>query len=145
MTRWTLGFLVGVIGITNISHLPSVKIAYLLITISIILIILIFFRIFSSSWILFFVACCLGFSFTLMNAHQRLSHQLLKILEGETLVAKGRIVTIPELHANSVRFDFLINALETSFPIQYPLRVRTMRQESIAKAMRVEEPTIGVR
>lgn len=38
MARWTLGFLIGVVGIVHLSHLPSLKVAYLLIFFSIILI-----------------------------------------------------------------------------------------------------------
>jgi competence protein ComEC len=125
MARWTLGFLIGVVWITHFSHLPSVKLAYLLISLSIILIILAFLKLFfSSNWVLFFVACCLGFSWSLIIAHQRLSQQLPKILEGKTLIAKGRILTIPENHSDAVRFDFLIQKLETSIPIRYPISVR---------------------
>lgn len=125
MARWTLGFLIGVVWITHFSHLPSVKLAYLLISLSIILIILFFLKLFfSSNWILFFIACCMGFSWTLILAHQRLSHQLPKILEGKILLAKGRILTIPENHSNIVHFDFLIQNLGTTVPIQYPISVR---------------------
>lgn len=125
MARWTLGFLIGVVWITHFSHLPSVKLAYLLISLSIILISLNFFKLFfSSNWILFFIACCLGFSWSLIIAHQRLAQQLPKILEGKTLIAKGRILTIPENHSDAVRFDFLIQNIETSVPIQYPISVR---------------------
>ncbi|WP_342219778.1 DNA internalization-related competence protein ComEC/Rec2 [Rickettsiella endosymbiont of Miltochrista miniata] len=125
MARWTLGFLIGVVWITHFSHLPSVKLAYLLIALSIILIILNFFKLcFSSNWVLFFIACCLGFSWSLIIAHQRLAQQLPKILEGKTLIAKGRILTIPENHSGAVRFDFLIQNIETSVPIQHPISVR---------------------
>ena len=125
MARWTLGFLIGVVWITHFSHLPSVKLAYLLISLSIILIGLNFFKLFfSSNWILFFIACCLGFSWSLIIAHQRLSQQLPKILEGKTLIAKGRILTIPENYSGAVRFDFLIQNIETSVPIKYPISVR---------------------
>lgn len=125
MARWTLGFLIGVLGITHFSHLPSVKLAYLLIFLSIILIVLAFFKLFFSlNWILFFVACCLGFSWSLIIAHQRLAQQLPKILEGKTLIAKGRITTIPENRLDVVRFDFLIQNLETFVPIRYPIPVR---------------------
>lgn len=125
MARWTLGFLIGVIWITHFSHLPSVKLAYLLIFISITLITLAFFKLFfSQSWILFFVACCLGFSWSLITAHQRLSQQLPKILEGKILIARGRILTIPENHSGVVRFDFLIQHLATSIAIRYPIPVR---------------------
>src|SRR5438128_11787764 len=129
MARWTLGFLIGVVWITHFSHLPSVNLAYFLISLSIILIILAFFKLFFSlHWILFFVACCLGFSWSLIIAHQRLFHQLPKILEGKTLFAKGRIITIPESnHLGRVRFDFLIHSIETSVPIQYPIPVRITR------------------
>ncbi|MFZ0219792.1 MAG: DNA internalization-related competence protein ComEC/Rec2 [Candidatus Aquirickettsiella sp.] len=122
MARWTLGFLIGVVGITHFSHLPSVKLAYFLISISIILALVK--RSFSSSWILFFVACCLGFSWSLLIAHQRLAQQFPKILEGKTLIAKGRIITIPEMLSGAVRFDFLIQNIETSIPIRYPIPVR---------------------
>jgi competence protein ComEC len=125
MARWTLGFLIGVVYITHFSHLPSIKLVYLLVFLSIVLIILAFLKLFfSSNWILFFVACCLGFSWALIIAHQRLAQQLPKILEGRTLIAKGRILTIPENHSRSVRFDFLIQNLETSVPIRYPISVR---------------------
>lgn len=125
MARWTLGFLIGVVWITHFSHLPSVKLAYLLISLSVILISLTFFKpFFSSNWILLFVACCLGFSWSLIIAHQRLTQQLPKILEGKTLMAKGRILTIPENHSGAVRFDFLIQNLETSVAIRYPVPVR---------------------
>lgn len=125
MTRWTLGFLIGVVWITQFSHLPSVKLAYSLISLSIILSILVFLKpFFSSNWILFFVACCLGFSWSLIIAHQRLSQQWPKILEGKTLIAKGRILTIPENHSGVVRFDFIIQNIETSIPIRYPIPVR---------------------
>jgi competence protein ComEC len=125
MARWTLGFLIGVVWITHFSHLPSVKIAYLLIFLSIILIILARVKLFfSSNWILFFVACCLGFSWSLIIAQQQFSQRLPKILEGKTLIARGRILTIPENHSDAVRFDFLIQKLETSVPIRYPIHVR---------------------
>jgi hypothetical protein len=124
MARWTLGFLVGVIWLTHFTHLPSIKIAYLIIVISSILIILILLQLISSGWILFFVAFSLGFSWALINAHHRLNQQLPKVLEGKTLIAKGRIVSIPEFHQYAFRFDFLINSIETSVPIHYPLRVR---------------------
>ncbi|MGC1853750.1 MAG: DNA internalization-related competence protein ComEC/Rec2 [Candidatus Aquirickettsiella sp.] len=125
MARWTLGFLIGVVWITYFSHLPSVKLAYLLIFLSIILISLTFFKLFFSlNGVLFFVACCLGFSWALIIAHQRLVQQLPKILEGKTLIAKGRIITIPENHSGAVRFDFLIQNIETFVPIKYPLSVR---------------------
>ena len=42
MARWTLGFLIGVLWLTHFSHLPSVKIVYLLIPLSIIIITLAF-------------------------------------------------------------------------------------------------------
>lgn len=125
MARWTLGFLIGVVWITHFSHLPTVKLAYLLILFSIILITFAFFkRLFFANWILFFVACCLGFSWSLIIAHQQLALQLPKILEGKTLIAKGRIITIPENHLNVVRFDFLIQKLETSVSLRYPIPVR---------------------
>jgi competence protein ComEC len=125
MARWTIGFLIGVVWITHFSHLPSVKLAYLLILLSIILIIFVFFKkLFFENSILFFVACCLGFSWSLITAHQQLALQLPKILEGKTLIAKGRIITIPENHSNVVRFDFLIQNLETSLPLRYPIPVR---------------------
>jgi hypothetical protein len=44
MARWTLGFLIGVVWITHFSHLPTVKLAYLLILFSIILITFAFFK-----------------------------------------------------------------------------------------------------
>jgi competence protein ComEC len=125
MARWTLGFLIGVVWITHFSHLPTVKLAYLLILLSIILIFFSFFKgFFFVNWILFFVACCLGFSWSLITAHQQLILQLPKILEGKTLIAKGRIITIPENFSNVVRFDFLIQKLETSVSLRYPIPVR---------------------
>ncbi|KAF5272354.1 hypothetical protein FQR65_LT17439 [Abscondita terminalis] len=79
---------------------------------------------FFANWILFFAACCLGFSWSLVTAHQQLALQLPKILEGKTLIAKGRIITIPENFSNVVRFDFLIQKLETSVSLRYPIPVR---------------------
>lgn len=125
MARWTSGFLIGVVWITHFSHLPTVKLAYLLILFSIILITFAFFkRLFFANWILFFVACCLGFAWSLIIAHHQLALQLPKILEGKTLIAKGRIITIPENFSNVVRFDFLIQKLETSVSLRYPIPVR---------------------
>jgi len=40
------------------------------------------------------------------------------------LIAKGRIITVPENYSGSVRFDFLIQNIESFVPLQYPLRVR---------------------
>ncbi len=124
MARWTLGFLVGVVCLTHFTHLPSIKIAYLIIAISSILVGLILLQFISSAWIFFFVAFSLGFSWALINAHHRFNQQLPKILAGKTLIAKGRIVSIPELYQHAVRFDFLINSIKTSVSIHYPLRVR---------------------
>jgi competence protein ComEC len=124
MARWTLGFLLGVISITYFTHLPSVRIAYLIILISSILVSLILLQLISSAWILFFVALSLGFSWVLINAHHRLEQQLPKILEGKTLIAEGRIVSIPEFRQYSFRFDFLINSIGTSVSIHHPFRVR---------------------
>lgn len=125
MARWTLGFLIGVLWLTHFSHLPSVKIAYLLIPISIIIIVLAFFKLFFSlKWILFFAACCLGFSYSLIMAQQQFNQQLPVRLEGKTLIAKGRIITIPINYLGTVRFDFLIQNLVTFGPLRYPIRVR---------------------
>lgn len=57
-------------------------------------------------------------------AHQRLSQHWPKILEDKTLFAKGRILTIPENRSDAVCFDFLIQNIETSVPIRYPIPVR---------------------
>ncbi len=124
MARWTLGFLAGVMWLMHFTRLPSIRIAYLIIVISSILVSLIFLRLIPSRWVLFFVAFSLGFSWVLINAHHRLNQQLPKILEGKTLIAKGRIVSIPEFHQYAFCFDFLIDSIETSVPIHYPLRVR---------------------
>ncbi len=125
MARWTLGFLIGVLCLTHFTHLPSVSVVYLLIPLSVIVIILAYFKLFFSlNWVLFFAAFFLGFSWSLIIARQQLNYQLPEILEGKTLIAKGRIITIPENYSNSVRFDFLIDKLETFFPIRYPLHVR---------------------
>lgn len=125
MARWTLGFLMGVVWITHFSHLPSVKLAYLLILLSIILVSLSFFkRFFFLSWILFFAASCLGFSWSLLIAHHRLNQQLPTIVEDKTLLARGRIITIPENYLDTVRFDFLIQNLATSVPLRYPIHAR---------------------
>lgn len=125
MARWTIGFLIGVLWLTHFAHLPSVRIVYLLISLTIFVIILAYFKlVFSLNWILFFAAFFLGFSWSLIIAQQQLNYQLPEILEGKALIAKGRIITIPENYSNSVRFDFLIQKLETLVPIQYPLRVR---------------------
>ncbi len=125
MARWTLGFLMGVVGITQLSYLPSVKLAYMLILMCVILFIFTFFKLYTfSNWGLFFIASCLGFSWSLIIAHQHCSQQLPKILEGKTLLAKGRILTIPENDSGIVRFDFLIQHLETSVAIHYPITAR---------------------
>lgn len=124
MARWTLGFLVGVISITYFTHLPSTRIACLIIVISSILVSLVLLQLISSGWVLFFVAFSLGFSWALINAQHRLNQQLPKILEGKTLLAKGRIVSIPEFRPYAFRLDFLIDSIETSVFIHYPLRVR---------------------
>ncbi|TLY47601.1 MAG: DNA internalization-related competence protein ComEC/Rec2 [Gammaproteobacteria bacterium] len=125
MARWTLGFLIGVVSITHFSHLPSLRIAYFLVFLSIILIGLVFFKLFfSSNLILFFVACCLGFSWALIIAHQQLANPLPKQWEGKTLIARGKIISIPEKDLNTVHFDFLIQGLTPSASIHYPIRVR---------------------
>ena len=125
MARWTLGFLIGVVWITLFSHLPSLKIAYFLIFFSIILIGLGFCKLFFlPNFILFLVACCLGFSWSLLIAHQQLAMALPKQLEGKSLIAHGRIISIPERYLNTIHFDFLIQRLIPSGSIQYPIHVR---------------------
>ncbi|WP_216093554.1 hypothetical protein, partial [Rickettsiella grylli] len=60
MARFSLGFLIGVVGITQFSYLPSLKLAYILILMSVVLFLFPFFKhYFLSNWSLFFVACCL--------------------------------------------------------------------------------------
>lgn len=84
-----------------------------------------FFKLFFSlSWVLFFAACCLGFSWSLIIAQQQLNQQLPTMLEGKNLIVRGRIITIPENYSGIVRFDFLIQNIETFVPLQYPIRVR---------------------
>lgn len=125
MARWTLGFLIGVLWLTHFSHLPSVKIAYLLIFLSTIIIILAFLKLFFSlDLVLFLIACCLGFSWSLIMAQKQLNQQLPEILEGKTLIVQGHIITTPENYLGIVRFDLLIQNLVTFAPLKYPLRVR---------------------
>lgn len=125
MARWTLGFLIGVVGIVHLSHLPSLKVAYLLIFFSIILIGLFFFKLFfSSNLILFFSACCLGFAWSLINAHHQLTTTIPKQFEEKLIIARGKIISIPETYLNTVRFDFLIQSFPSNAPIQYPIPVR---------------------
>ena len=124
MTHWTLGFLIGVVWITHFSHLPSVNLAYLLIFLGIILIGLVFFKLFfSSNLILFFSACCLGVSWPLIIAHHQLTATLPKQLEGKLIFAQGKIISIPETYLNAVHFDFLIQSLLHNRSIQYPINV----------------------
>lgn len=121
MTRWTLGFLVGVIAITHFSYLPSWQIAGWCVAISIGLSL---FRCSLSFLFTFFIACFLGFSWALIFAHYRIYHALPKALEGQTLTATGIVISIPEYHSRRLRFDFLIKKFVTKIPIHYPLRVR---------------------
>jgi competence protein ComEC len=124
MTRWTLGFLVGVMIITRFSYLPPLQVAWWCIGLSIGFVF--FFRA-SFFWFPFFVACFLGFSWALIIAHDKMHHSLPKVLEGQTLIATGTVVSIPEYRANQLRFDFLIKEIVTKVPINYPLRVRLNR------------------
>ncbi len=124
MTRWTLGFLAGVMLVACCSHLPSLHMAWWCIGISIGLIA--FYRI-PFSLFSFFIAGLLGFSWALIVAHHRMQHCLPNVLEGQTLLATGVITSIPEHHANQVHFDFLIEKIETEISIHYPLRVRLNR------------------
>lgn len=125
MARWTLGFLIGVVWITHFAHLPSVKLAYLLISFSIILISLVHFKpCFCSNLILFFSACYLGFSWSLIIGNQQLATQLPKQLEGKRFIAKGKIITIPESYFNAIHFDFLIQSFASSVSLKYPIHVR---------------------
>ena len=124
MTHWTLGFLIGVVWITHFSHLPSVNLAYLLFFFGIILIGLVFFKLhFPSNLILFFSACCLGFSWTLIIAHHQLTKTLPKQLEDKLIYAQGKIISIPETYLNAIHFDFLIQSLLPNRSIQYPINV----------------------
>lgn len=124
MTRWTLGFLIGVVWIANCANLPSIKLAYLMIAIGIIFISLVLLQIISCSWILFFTAFCLGFSWALINAHHRLNQQLPKNLEGQTLLVQGRILTIPEFYQHALHFDYLVKEIKNGPLLNYPLHVR---------------------
>ncbi|MES2998242.1 MAG: DNA internalization-related competence protein ComEC/Rec2 [Pseudomonadota bacterium] len=124
MTRWMLGFLVGVMIITRFSYLPSLQIAWWCIGISIG-----FIYFYRTPFFLFpfLIACFLGFSWALIVAHHRMHHYLPKMLEGKTLIAIGTISSMPEYHENQLRFDFLIKEIATKIPVNYPLRVRLHR------------------
>ena len=122
MARWTLGFLVGVVVCARFFYLPSLQVAGWCIVIS--SIVFICSRRISSLLITFFIACFLGFSWALIVAHYRLYHSLPIALEGQTLIAKGMVASIPENHPHQLRFDFLIKELTTKILIHYPLKVR---------------------
>jgi competence protein ComEC len=122
MARWTLGFLLGVIILTGFSYLPPLQIAIGCIGISSAGLILL--RRISSFWLTFFLASLLGFAWALLVAHHKLHHYLPAVLQGQTLIATGNIVSIPEHRPRQLRFDFLIKQIATQTAINYPLRVR---------------------
>lgn len=74
--------------------------------------------------ILFFSACCLGFAWSLIFAHHQLTTTLPKQFEEKLIIARGKIISIPETYLNTVRFDFLIQSFLSNAPIQYPIPVR---------------------
>ncbi|WP_218813856.1 ComEC/Rec2 family competence protein [Rickettsiella endosymbiont of Dermanyssus gallinae] len=122
MTRWTLGFLIAVIGITHLSFLPSLQVVGFLVVIS--SFVLIFFRRRIVFLFPFLIVFLVGLLWVLIVAQHRMQHYLPSALEGKTLLATGTIVSIPEYHAHQLRFDFLIKEIATKRPIHYPLRVR---------------------
>lgn len=122
MTRWTLGFLIAVIGMTHLSSLPSLQRVGCFVAIS--SFVLIFFRRRIVFLFPLLIAFLIGLLWLLIVAQHKMQHYLPLALEGKTLLATGTIVSIPEYHAHQLRFNFLIKEIATKFPINYPLRVR---------------------
>jgi competence protein ComEC len=119
MARWTLGFLLGVMITARCAYLPSLQIACWSMLVCILII---FSPLYSfSSYVVFFIACLCGFSWSLFTAHHRMQHFLPPSLEGKILVAKGTIASIPERHGQHLRFIFCIKEIKTQPTVHCPI------------------------
>ena len=101
MFKVAAAFLLGVVILTVFTTLPHVYWA-----IGILPVILIFSKYPSFKWML---GLPLGFFWALVFAHLNLYPELDKSLEGVDLEILGKIVSIPNVHERSTRFEFVIH------------------------------------
>lgn len=102
----SLGFFLGIIFLNTWQHLPNIHIA------SIILLLGIFtFIIVRKNFSRFIPAFAIGLGWAMLFANIILQHQLSQNLENKTVLIQGKIISIPEMQNNELRFDFMVNNL----------------------------------
>lgn len=102
MRTGTLAFLSGILLLLRCPALPPASLTYFL------LLLAVFLRVMAPRLRL---TCCLlcGFAWALFTAHDILAPGLSPDLEGKTLTLIGRVVSLPEYQANTLRFEYQVD------------------------------------
>lgn len=123
MRLFSLGFFLGVFGLTFLQKLPGYYFSISLIVFSLLLLLLLKqLRKYSviSQLISLALAACLGFGWVLLYANWQLQNPIPKNIENQNVVVQGFIASIPEQETAGIRFLFIIKKLQQGTN-NYPL------------------------
>ncbi len=102
MRTWSVAFLLGIVTVLQLDALPPLWVALVLGLAALGITFL------TPSPYRCFGGLCFGLFWAMVHAGLILAHELMPDIEGEFIIAEGRIVSLPEQRDRGVRFEFTV-------------------------------------